>query len=108
MARVLSVLAAVLFGLGVVVGLVPVSAGGTSCGAGFWPSDDARVQDFTNAMIADSQGTSMQDFGGIGGAAAACTDLLSVVRIPAFALIVVSAGVGIASAVVRRRGSTAG
>ena len=104
MARVLSVIASVLFGLGVVVGLVPVSARGTSCGAAFWPSSDARVQDFTNAIIADSQRIPLRDGGGV---EAACTDLLSVVRVPALALIAVSAGVGIASAVVRRTGQGA-
>lgn len=101
MARVLSVCAAVFFGLGVVVGLVPVSARGTSCGAGFWPTDDARVQEYTDAMIADSLRIPLRD----SGVEEACTDLLSVVRIPAFALIVVGAGLGVASAVVRRTGS---
>ncbi|MGR6922571.1 hypothetical protein ACU635_50670 [[Actinomadura] parvosata] len=105
MGRVLTVVGLVVLVLGLVVGVLPVSARGTSCGAAFFPSDDARVADLTSALIADSRGATLDD---LSPTENACRDLHSLVRIPAVGLLVVGAGLLVAGGVVRGRERRAG
>ena len=80
--RVLALLGPGLFVAGLLVGLMPVKAGGVSCGGGLWSSGAARDADLRGS------------FSGGGGVGAACADRRSVVRLVAVPLLVVGAGVG--------------
>lgn len=72
--------------VGLVIGLVPLSAEGANCGSALRASDDAFVSDLVGTMS-----------GGFGteGAAAACDSLRSIVRIPVIALMLIGGGLGI-------------
>lgn len=69
---------------GLIVGFVPVSSGGVSCGGAFWESSDARVDDLVRTMRADSLGIGHLDE--LSPAEDACDSLRSVVLIPAAVL----------------------
>ena len=64
--------------VGLVVGLVPVSSGGVSCGSAFVGSNEAYVRDLTSTLDSDGVSTNL---------AGDCGSLRSVLRIPAVALL---------------------
>ena len=73
--------------VGLLIGFLPTSAGGVSCGSAFVASTAAREADFADALaggdaIADRVNT--------------CQDRRGLLRIPAAAFIVVGAGLGFA------------
>jgi hypothetical protein len=85
--KVLSWVGLAVLGVGALVGLIPVSSGGASCGSAFFGSDDAYVSDLVDS------------FSGVSGSRAdSCDDLRSLVRIPAIVLLVLGAGLTITSA----------
>jgi hypothetical protein len=79
-AKALAVAAAVLIGAGALTGFIPVTSQGTNCGSAFVRSGDAFSRDLTLSMR-----------GGYGTAEYTCSDLRSILRIPALILI----GVGV-------------
>ncbi|WP_157253216.1 hypothetical protein [Nonomuraea typhae] len=83
----LMIVAVVLLGVGAIVGFVPVSSQGVNCGSAFVESRDARVNDLTNALLSENG----QSLSGRVNAAAGCSDLRNLLRIPGF--ILVGAGV---------------
>ena len=54
--RVLFLVGGVLLGIGLVLGFVPVSAGGASCGSAFVASDAAQVSDYATVLSGGSLG----------------------------------------------------
>jgi hypothetical protein len=73
--------------VGLLIGFLPTSTGGASCGSAFVASTAAREADFADALaggdaIADRVNT--------------CEDRRALLRIPAVALIAVGAGLGFA------------
>lgn len=86
----------ITIGVGLIVGFTPVSSHSASCGSAFIRSDDADTADLTHAIQRDSQGLGLPaDRGSLSAAADACDSLRSVVRIPAFALLLVGAGLAV-------------
>ncbi|MEV8638090.1 hypothetical protein AB0395_41205 [Streptosporangium sp. NPDC051023] len=97
-AKALAIVAAVIIGAGALVGLIPVTSEGVNCGSAFVKSNDALVSDLTQSMSGKSTDT-----------VSACTDLRSLIRIPALVLLlggmVALAGAGIVDS--RRQNLTA-
>lgn len=91
-AKALTVLAAVLIGVGALVGFIPVTSQGTSCGSAFVQSGDASVSDMAEALSGRSSDTR-----------STCTDLRSLVRIPALILLIGGGVVLVAAGVVNGR-----
>jgi len=71
-------LGALLFGVGLILGLAPMSQGGANCGSAFSPSNDAQVSDFTDALSGF----------GVHDAAGQCRDALSGRRGVSLALVI--------------------
>lgn len=63
----LLILGGLLFGVGLILGLVPMSQSGANCGSAFIASTDATVADYTNVLT----GQGMSDIAG------QCSDALS-------------------------------
>lgn len=63
----LLILGGTLFGVGLILGLVPMSQSGANCGSAFIASTDATVADYTNVLT----GQGMSDIAG------QCSDALS-------------------------------
>lgn len=85
--KVLSWVGLAVLAVGVLVGLIPVSSGGSSCGSAFFGSDDAYVSDLVDS------------FSGISGSSAeSCDGLRSVIRVPAIVLLVIGGGLAGVSA----------
>jgi hypothetical protein len=88
--KTIFVIAAILLGVGALVGFIPVTSQGVNCGSALVESSAARVADYANA------------FGGrLTGHAASCKDLRSILRIPAIILLV-GGGIGLLSAFIMR------
>jgi len=87
--RVLVVLGVVALIAGAVIGFLPIKVDGVKCGSAFISSDDAHVAALSDAMSG----------GQIGSASAEgdCDSKRSDWRIPAIALLVVGAGLGVGS-----------
>ncbi|MFI6296863.1 hypothetical protein ACIBEJ_35100 [Nonomuraea sp. NPDC050790] len=81
--KTMMIIAAVLLGVGAIVGFIPVSSQGVNCGSAFVASRDARVNDLTNALLQDGG----QSLVGRVNAEAGCSDLRSILRIPGFILV---------------------
>lgn len=71
-------LGALLFGVGLILGLAPMSQSGANCGSAFSPSTDAQVSDLTAAMEGQANPNSSSQ----------CRDALSGQRGIALALII--------------------
>jgi hypothetical protein len=95
-AKALAGIAAALIGVGALVGFIPVTSQGASCGSAFVQDNGASVLDLTEAMRGRSS-----------GARATCTDMRSLIRIPALVFIVGGAAVLVAAGVVNGRRQTA-
>lgn len=80
---------ALVLGVGLLVGFVPTSTRGVSCGSAFVGSDAAAVADFGNTLV----GGTLSPDGDLMAMENACSDRRSVLRIPALALLVIGAGV---------------
>ena len=89
-------LGALLFGVGLILGLAPMSQGGANCGSAFSPSNDAMVFDYTTVL----SGHAPSD------AAGQCRDALSSRRGISLALIIPGALLAIGGALVTAAGST--
>ena len=74
--------------VGLLVGLMPLSAQGVSCGSAFRGSNAASVSDLTGSLGGGAA------FGTI-GASASCDDKRSTVRLFAVPLMVIGLGVGV-------------
>lgn len=97
-AKPYAVIGTLLLVAGIVLGFIPQSAQGVGCGSVFRASDEADVQDFTDAIVADSQGTTLD---GVGTHAAACDDRRSVYRPIVWLMLVAGVGLWIAYAIMR-------
>lgn len=100
--RVLLATGLVLLGGGLLVGLLPRSAGSVSCGSAFRPSGDALSADFGRAASADRSGVLL---GSPTAVSDRCGDLRSAARLPAVALLVLGAA-GVAGGMVAAAGAT--
>ena len=76
MRRVVVLVGGVLLGVGLVLGLMPVSVGGVGCGSGLFASSGGRVDDVYRSMVG------LRDV----GSASACADATSGRRAVALAL----------------------
>ena len=64
--------------VGLVIGFVPVSTGGSSCGSAFVASNDAQIDDYTSLLLGESlRGATRADD---------CASATSMWRVPALAL----------------------
>ncbi len=91
-AKTLAFIAALVLAVGAVAGFVPVSSQGANCGSAFVKSDDAYGADLGAALLGET-----------GDASQGCTDLRSLVRIPAVAFLVAGGILLIASGVASGR-----
>jgi hypothetical protein len=71
-------LGALLFGVGLILGLAPMSQSGANCGSAFSPSNDAVVSDYADALSGF----------GVHDAAGQCRDALSGRRGISLALVI--------------------
>ncbi|MGW5259725.1 hypothetical protein ACWEQG_02040 [Microbispora sp. NPDC004025] len=79
MTKVLGWIGALVLVAGLLVGFIPVSSSGVTCGSAFVESREAFVHDLTESM-----------FNRVSSVAQACEDLRSLVRIPAIVLVVIA------------------
>lgn len=91
-ATVLAWVGAALFAVGLLVGFIPTSAGGASCGSAFIATDDAFGADLYGSMT-----------GGSVDHQVLCSDRRSLLRVPAIGLILVGGGLGAAGWAVSSR-----
>lgn len=75
-AKALAFVAALLLGAGALVGFIPVSSQGVNCGSALVESNDLFASDLAEGLLGRST-----------DARATCTDLRSLVRIPAIVLL---------------------
>ncbi|GAB3404445.1 hypothetical protein [Flindersiella endophytica] len=80
--KIVGGIGAVLLFVGLLVGLIPVSAEGVNCGSAFAESRDPAVADLASTL---------SGMGPVTNTEGACESLRSVVRIPAIALIMLGA-----------------
>jgi hypothetical protein len=78
--RVMMLIGGVLLGVGLLLGFIPVSASGSSCGSAFVASNEGAVNDYATLLA----GGSLSD----ATARADCEDARSMMRAPALALAV--------------------
>lgn len=81
-------LGGLLLGVGLILGLAPMSQSGTNCGSAFHPSSDGLVSDYTNALSGR----------GLSNVAGECNDALSSRHGIALALVVPGILLGIVGA----------
>lgn len=84
----------VLFAAGVIVGVMPLSARGVSCGSAFHRSSATDSADYARAIQRDQRGLGLPD-GSLTSAAEACDSLRSIVQVPAVVLLVAGGGLAV-------------
>lgn len=93
--RLTAIAGALLLGVGLLIGFLPVHAAGVSCGSAFVKTDNAFVVDLAKAVRADRLGT---DLDNPVGTQAACSDARSGRLVPTVVLLVLG-GVGLVAGV---------
>lgn len=97
---VLALVGGLVLVAGLILGFVPVSAYGVSCGSAFAGSDDAEGADFARAIQADERGVILGDLDAVAGA---CDGSRSLIRPFAFASLATATGLLIAAVAVKPR-----
>lgn len=87
--RLTAIAGALLLGVGLLIGFLPVHAAGVSCGSAFVKTDSAFVVDLAKAVRADRLGT---DLDNPVGTQAACSDARSGRLVPAVVFLVLGGG----------------
>ena len=91
-ARLAATIGAALLLVGLVVGLMPVSRGGVSCGSAYHASGDANVSDLASTLGGGAVTNTADD----------CDSLRSILRIPSVVLLL-GGGIFVAVAATNRR-----